>query len=137
MGEGGHEMGRHGSVRSKNQIDLSLRTRCVVLKQSWKSEFLASWSSRVGTDCTQTIVLSVKRVVVAPFELELGANGSYRRATSVGTPPGAKTAQIRATILVKLPTHRPELPKRTTNTRCGGRALAFSIVDKKAEKYEQ
>ena len=34
----GHEMGRHGSVRSKNQADVSLRTRWVVLKQSWKSE---------------------------------------------------------------------------------------------------
>ena len=47
----GHETGRHGSVRSKNQIDVSPRTRCVVLKQSWKSEWrfpgspeLPSWN---------------------------------------------------------------------------------------------
>ena len=30
----GHETGRHGSVRSKNQIGVSPRTRCVILKQS-------------------------------------------------------------------------------------------------------
>ena len=35
MGERlGHETGRHGSDRSKNQIDVSLRARCVVIKQS-------------------------------------------------------------------------------------------------------
>ena len=34
----GHETGRHGSVRSKNQVGASPRTRCVVPKQSWKSE---------------------------------------------------------------------------------------------------
>ena len=37
-GRFGHETGRHGSVRSKNQIDVSPKTCCVVLKQSWKSE---------------------------------------------------------------------------------------------------
>ena len=42
------------------------------------------------------MILATKRVAVAPFELKLGANGSYGRAASVGTPPEAKTAQIRA-----------------------------------------
>ena len=49
----------------------------------------------------------MKWVAVAPFELKLGPNESYGRAASVGTPPGAKTAQIRAKIIVKLPIHRP------------------------------
>ena len=48
-----------------------------------------------------------KRVAVAPFELKLGPNESYGRAASVGSPPGAKTAQIQAKIIVKLPIHRP------------------------------
>ena len=48
-----------------------------------------------------------KWVAVAPFELKLGPNESYGRAASVGTPPGAKKAQIRAKIIVKLPIHRP------------------------------
>ena len=87
-----------GSVRSKNRIDVSPRTRCVVLKQSWKSEgrFPSSLELPSWNRLHKTIVLGVKRVAVAPFELKLGANGSYRRAASVGTPPGAKTAQIRA-----------------------------------------
>ena len=44
----------------------------------------------------------MKWVAVAPFELKLGPNESYRRAASVKPPPGAKTAQIRAKIVVKL-----------------------------------
>ena len=54
----GHETGRHGSVRSKNWIDVSPRTRCVVLKQSWKSEGrspgcleLPSWNRLHTDDC--------------------------------------------------------------------------------------
>ena len=66
-------------------------------------DFPAPWSSRVGTGCTQTTVLGVKWVAVAPFELKIGSNESYRRAASVGTPPGAKKAQIRAKIIFKLP----------------------------------
>ena len=53
------------------------------------------------------MILSTKRVAVVPFELKLGPNGSYGRAASVGTPPGAKKAQIRANIIVKLLIHRP------------------------------
>ena len=75
--------GRHGSVRSKKQIDVSPRTRCVVLKQSWKSEGrfpssleLPSWN-RLHT-------------AVAPFELKIGPNKSHGRAASVKPPPGAK-----------------------------------------------
>ena len=49
----------------------------------------------------------MKRVAVAPFELKIGPDESYGRAASVGTPPGAKTAQIRAKIIVKLPINRP------------------------------
>ena len=52
--------------------------------------------------CTEAIVLGVKGVAVAPFELKLGPNESYGRAAYVGTPPGAKKAQIRAKIIVKL-----------------------------------
>ena len=55
----------------------------------------------------QNMILVTKRVAMAPFELKLGPNESYRRAASVGTPPGAKTAQIRAKIIVKLPINRP------------------------------
>ena len=44
----------------------------------------------------------MKRVAVAPFELKLGPNESYGRAASVKPPPGAKQAQIRAKIIVKL-----------------------------------
>ena len=40
---------------------------------------------------------------MAPFELKIGPNESYGRAASVGTPAGAKTAQIRAEIRVNLP----------------------------------
>ena len=88
----GHETGRHGSVRSKNQIDVSPRTRCVVLKLSWKSQgnFLRPWSSRVGTNCTETTVLGVKRVAVAPFELKIGPNESYGHAASVKPLPEPK-----------------------------------------------
>ena len=39
---------------------------------------------------------------MAPFELKLGPNESYGRAASVKPPPGAKKAQIRAKIRVKL-----------------------------------
>ena len=49
----------------------------------------------------------MKRVAVAPFQLKLGPNESYGRAASVKPSPGAKTAQIRANIIVKLPIHRP------------------------------
>ena len=52
-------------------------------------------------------VLVTKRVAVAPFELKIGPNESYRRAASVGTPPGSRKAQIRANIAVKLPINRP------------------------------
>ena len=48
-----------------------------------------------------------KTVAMTPFEVKLGPNESYGRAPSVGTPPGAKTVQIRAKIIVKLPIHRP------------------------------
>ena len=108
----GHETGRHGSVRSKNQIDVGLRTRCVVLKQSWKSEgrFPGSLELLSWNRLHENTVLVTKRVAVAPFELNLGPNESYGRAASVGTPPGAKTAQIRAKIIVKLPIHRPWRP---------------------------
>ena len=51
--------------------------------------------------------LGMKWVGVAPFELKIGSNESYGRAASVGTPPGAKKAQIRAKIIVKLPINRP------------------------------
>ena len=54
----GHETGRHGSVRSKNQKGVSPRTRCVVLKQSQKSEGrspssleLPSWNRLHRNDC--------------------------------------------------------------------------------------
>ena len=100
----GHETGRHGSVRSKSQIDVSPRTRCVVLKQSWKSEGrfpgsleLPSWNRLQTND-----FVGVKWVAVAPCELKLGPNESYGRAASVKPPPGAKKAQIRAKIIVKL-----------------------------------
>ena len=53
------------------------------------------------------MILVTKRVAVAPFELKLVPNESYGRAASVGTPPGAKKAKIRAKIIVKLPIHRP------------------------------
>ena len=68
---------------------------------------MAPWSSRDGTSCTETILSGVKRVAVALFELKLGPNESYRRAASAKPPPGAKKAQIRAKIIVKLPIHRP------------------------------
>ena len=45
----------------------------------------------------------MKWVAVAPFELKIGANESYGRGASAGTPPGAKTTQIRAKIRVNLP----------------------------------
>ena len=48
------------------------------------------------------MILVTKRGVVAAFELKLGPNESYRRAASVGTPPGAQKAQIRVKIIVKL-----------------------------------
>ena len=99
----GHETGRHGSVRSKNQIDVSPSTHCVVLKQTRRSEGrfpssleLPSWNRLHRDNC-----FGVKWVVVAPFELKIGPNKSYRRATSVKPPPGAKKAQIRAKIIVK------------------------------------
>ena len=104
------ETRRYGSIRSKNQIGVSPRTRCVVPKQSWKSEgdFLAPWSSRVGTGYTETIVLGVKWVAVAPFERKIGPNESYGRAASVGAVPGAKTAQIRAKNIVVTPDSPPQ-----------------------------
>ena len=81
----GHETGRHGSVRSKNQIDVSPRTRCFVLKQSRKSDGripssleLPSWN-RLHKDT----VFVTQRVAVAPFELKLGPNEYYGRATCV------------------------------------------------------
>ena len=59
MGERfGHKTGRRGSVRSKNQIDVSLRTRCVALKQSRKPEgtfpstpALLSWTQLHKNHC--------------------------------------------------------------------------------------
>ncbi|MZH46805.1 MAG: hypothetical protein F3739_07250 [Nitrospinae bacterium] len=39
---------------------------------------------------------------MAPFELKLGPNESYGLSASVKPPPGAKKAQIRAKIIVKL-----------------------------------
>ena len=53
------------------------------------------------------MTLVTKRVTMAPFKLKPGPNGSYGRAASVGTPPGAQKAQIRTKIIVKLPIHRP------------------------------
>ena len=84
---------------------MSLRTRCVVLKQSRKSEgrFPGSLELLSWNRLHKNIVLGVKRVAVAPFELKIGPNESYGRAASVGIPPGAKTAQIRAKIRVNLP----------------------------------
>ena len=49
------------------------------------------------------MILVTKQVAVAPFELKLGPNESYGRAASVEAPPGPKTAQIRAKIIVNLP----------------------------------
>ena len=63
------------------------------------------------------MILVTKWVAVAPFELKLGPNESYRRAASVGTPPGAKKAQIRAKIIVKLPIHRPGGPSPVAGLR--------------------
>ena len=96
----GHETGRHGSVRSENQIDVSPRTRCVVLMQSLKSEgrFPSSLELPSWNRLHKNTVLVTKRVAVAPFELNIGPNESYRRAASARTPPGAKTAQFRAKI---------------------------------------
>ena len=48
------------------------------------------------------MMLVTKRVAMAPFELKFSPNESYRRAASVEPPPGAKKAQIRAKIRVKL-----------------------------------
>ena len=92
----GHETGRHGSVRSKNQIYVSLRTRCVVLKQSRKSEgrFLGSLELQSWNQSHKNTVLVTKRVTMAPFELKLGPNESYGRAASVGSPPGAQNDNI-------------------------------------------
>ena len=53
------------------------------------------------------MILVTKRVAVAPLELKLSPNESYGRAASVGTPAGAQKAQIQATIIIKLPIHRP------------------------------
>ena len=69
---------------------------------SQRGHFLAPRSSRVGTGYTDTIVLGVKWVAVAPFEVKLGANGSHARSASVKPPPGTKNAQIRAKIIVGL-----------------------------------
>ena len=92
-------------IEAKNQIGVSPRTRCGVLRQSRKSEGrfpgsleLASSNQLHTNDC-----FGVKWVAVAPFELKLGPNESYRRAASVETPPGAKTAQIQAKIRAYLP----------------------------------
>ena len=88
---------------------MSPRTPCVVPKQSWKPEGrfpstleLPSWNRS-----HKKTVLVTKRVAVAPFELNIGPNESYGRAASVGTPPGAQKAQIRAKFIVKLPINRP------------------------------
>ena len=55
------------------------------------------------------LVLGVKWVAVAPFELKIGPNKFYGRAASVKPPPGAKKAQIRAKIkLNSLPGGRHE-----------------------------
>ena len=35
-----------------------------------------------------------KRVAMAPFELKISPNGSYRRAASFETPPGTQNAHI-------------------------------------------
>ena len=88
---------------------MSPRTRCVVLNQSWKPEgsFPSSLELPSWDRSHKSTVLVTKRVAVAPFELKIGPNESYGRAASVGTPPGAKTAQIRAKIIAKLPIHRP------------------------------
>ena len=89
---------------SKKQIDVSLRTRCVVLKQSQKSEgiFPGSLELLSWNRLHKNTVSITKRVVVAPFELKHGPNESYGRAASVGTPPGAQKAQIRPKNIVKL-----------------------------------
>ena len=80
-----HEMGCHDSVGSKKQPDLSLRTRCVVPKQSQKPEgtFPSIPALPTRNWFTEIIVLGMKRVAVAPFELKLSPNGSYRRTASI------------------------------------------------------
>ena len=89
---------------AKNKIDVSLRTRCVVLKLSWKPErtFPSSLELSSWNRLHKKTVLVTKRVAVVPFGLKIGPNESYRRAASVGTPPGDKKGQIRAKIIVKL-----------------------------------
>ena len=47
-----------------------------------------------------TIVLGVKWVAVAPLEVKLGPNESYRHTAFVKPPPGATKAQIRGKIIV-------------------------------------
>ena len=106
MGERfGHETGRPDSARRANWVDVGLWARCVVLKQSWKSEgiFPSSLELLSWNLLHKNTVLVTKRVAVAPFDLKISQNESYRRAASVGTPSGAKTAQIRAKITVNLP----------------------------------
>ena len=68
-----------------------------VTEQSWRSTKLGNYYRHEGR-----ISLGVKRVAVAPFELKLGPHKSYGRSASVKPPPGAKNAQIRAKIRVKL-----------------------------------
>ena len=85
-------------------MDVSPRTRCVVLKQSRKSEgrFPGSLELLSWNQLHKNTVLGVKRVAVAPFEPTICASESYGRAASVKPTPGAKKAQIRAKIRVQL-----------------------------------
>ena len=110
MGERfGHETGRHGSVRSKNQIDVSLRTRCVVLRQSWKSEgtfpstpALLSWNQlhkdhflgyetgRCGSVCAETRpkwILRARRFCLNPSRSQKGPTSRQNYSSTPDLPP--------------------------------------------------
>ena len=71
-----------------------MRRRAKGSPGSQRGRFQAVWRSRVGTSCTNTIVLGVKWVAVAPFELKLCPNESYGRAAAFQTPPGNQNANI-------------------------------------------
>ena len=91
----GNETGRHGSVRSKNQIDVSPRTRCVVLKQSRKSEgrFPSSLELPSWNWLHKNTVLVTQRVAVAPFELKLAQmnpTGAPRSLEPLPEPKGPR-----------------------------------------------
>ena len=90
------------SKQKLNRCEPQDTLRCSNSPGSQRGDLLAPWSSRVGTGCTETTVLGVKWVAVAPFELKLGPNESSGRAASVKPPLRPKKAQLRAKIIVKL-----------------------------------